>query len=202
MFYAPNLTYLNFLNLLNVKYIICPQLPSDVSKYDAMTQTAIRELQKYLGQNGIEAVFNGRKYVIYKNNNALPRAFLVPNYEIIKDKNQIIERLKDNNFNPSKYVLLSESLSEVVHNDSIIGSVKIINYTPNKITLETEQDNTAFLVLSENYHPEWFCKVDGKLTKIYQAYHTLRAVYLEKGKHKIEFFYYSKFYQIGLIITL
>ncbi|MCX8014871.1 MAG: YfhO family protein, partial [candidate division WOR-3 bacterium] len=203
MFHAPNLIYPNFINLLNIKYLICPQLPSDISKYDATTQSAISELRKYLNQDGFELVFNGRRYTIYRNNKTLPRAFLVPSYEIIEDKNQLIERLKDNNFNPSKYVLLSESLAEPVsHNDSISGSVKITSYAPNKITLETEQDNSGFLVLSENFHPEWLCKVDGRQTKIYRAYHTLRAIHLEKGKHKIEFFYRSIFFEMGLLITV
>lgn len=203
MFQAPNLIYTNFLNLLNIKYIISPQLPNDISRYDATTQTAITELRRYLSREGIEPVFSGRKYVIYKNNNTLPRSFFVPNYEVINDKTKIIERLKDVDFDPQKYVIISKLIPDVMINgDSIVGSVKIVSYTPNRIILETEQNNNGFLVLSENFHPDWFCKVDGQLTKVYPAYHTLRAIYITEGKHTVEFYYYSKYYVLGRLITI
>jgi len=202
-FQGANLIYPNFLNLLNTKYIISVPLPEDISRYDVRTQAMIVNMRNVVNNPGIQVVFSGRKYLIYKNNNVLPRAFFVTNYEVISDKVQIIERLKDNSFNPQKYVILSESIPELMFNtDSIVGTAKIISYTPNKIILETEQNNNGFLVLSENYHPDWYCKVDGKLTKIYPAYHTLRTVYLQAGKHNVEFYYYSKLYALGRMITV
>jgi hypothetical protein len=204
MYNAPNLNFSNFLNLLNAKYIISVPLPDDISRYDARTQSAIIELRNFVNQPGLEIAYTGRKNWIYKNNNVLPRAFIVPKYEMIKGKDQIIQRLKDFNFHPAQYVILSETIPGVISSssDSIIGSAKIINYTPNRVTIETEQKNGGFLVLSENFHPNWHCKVDGKLTKIYPAYHTFRTVYLSAGNHKVEFYYYSKIYNVGLLINI
>lgn len=203
MFQGPNLAFPNFLNLLNAKYIISVPLPEDISRYDARTQSMIGELRNFVNRPELELVYSGRRNVIYKNNIALPRAFLVPNYIVIKDKDKIIERLKDPNFNPLQYVIIPDSVltSQTITQDSFLGAAKIIEYTPNRITVETESNTQGFLVISENYHPDWFCKVDGKPTKVYPAYHTLRTVYLETGKHKVEFFYYSKFYSFGRLIS-
>ncbi|MEO0075783.1 MAG: hypothetical protein ABIK31_06740, partial [candidate division WOR-3 bacterium] len=41
-----------------------------------------------------------------------------------------------------------------------------------------------------------------QLTKVYRAYHTLRAIYLTNGKHLVEFYYYSKYYVLGRLITI
>ena len=204
MYSAPNLAFPNFLNLLNIKYIISVPLPEDISKYDTRTQAMITDLLNFVSRPGLELAYSGRKYIVYKNSSALPRVFFVPNYEVIKDKDQIFERLKDINFNPQSHVIVSESVPGVESNnsDSFVGTAKVMNYTPNRIIIETEQNTNGFLVLSENYHPDWFCKVDGKLTKVYPVYYTLRTVYLNRGTHKVEFFYYSKFYSIGRIITV
>ncbi len=203
MFSAPNLVYPNFLNLLNIKYIISVPLPDDISRYDMRVQAMITELRNFVSRAGIELVYNGRRNVIYRNNNTLPRAFLTPRYEIIKDKDQIINRLKDPQFNPASTVIISDDISNIDSGiDNLNGTVQIIHYSPNRIVLETELNNAGFLVLSENYHPDWLCKVDGQLTKVYRAYHTLRAIYLTNGKHLVEFYYYSKYYVLGRLITI
>ncbi len=202
MYNAPNLAFSNFLNLLNIKYIISIPLPNNIAQFDAQTQARIMEMRDFVIRSGIEPVFHGRRYIIYKNNNALPRAFLVPNYKVIKEKDQIIAQLKDPDFNPLQYVIISESISLFQStNDSLIGKTEITKYTPNKILLSAELDKPGFLVFSENYHPDWRCKINGKPAKVYRAYHTLRAIHLEPGKHQIEFYYYSKLYKQGQLIT-
>lgn len=202
MFSSPNLAFANFLNLLNVKYIISVPLPEDVSRYDLRTQATINELRNFVNRPGMEIAYSGRRNIVYKNNNVLPRAFLVPHYEVIKTKELILERLKDSNFDSRSTVILEESILGAVHIDTMTtGNVTIVDYRPNRITIETENTN-GFLVLSENYQQDWYCKIDGKLTKIYPAYHTLRAVYLQAGKHNVEFYYYSKLYVLGRMITV
>jgi hypothetical protein len=205
LYSAPNLRHSNFLNLLNIKYIISVPLPEDISKYDLQTQALINDLKSFTTKAGIELVYIGRKNLIYRNNQVLPRAFIVPDYEVIQDKDQILKRLKDPNFDPARVVIVSESISNIdrnVSSDNFHGSVKILQYSPNKIVLEAELNRDGFLVLSENYHPDWFCKVDYQPAVIYRAYHTLRAVYLKSGKHTIEFYYNSKYYNIGRVITI
>ena len=44
--------------------------------------------------------------------------------------------------------------------------------------------------------------MDGKEAEIYRADYSLRAVYLEKGKHTVEFIYESKGFNIGSKLSL
>jgi hypothetical protein len=203
MFNAPNLMYKNFLDVLNIKYIISLPLPEDVSRYSQQDQMAILQFKQFFGQPNFEKVFTGRKNIIYRNNSVLPRAFLVPKFEVIADKDAVLNRLKDDSFDPRKIVILSKTPTGMQPlADSIIGNVQIASYDPNRIIIEADLQNSGFLILSDNFHPDWKASIDGKPTKIYRAYHTFRAVYLDSGKHTINFFYDSPAYRLGSTISI
>ena len=203
MFYAPNLMYKNFLDLLNVKYVISVPLPEDITRYSQQEQMAIMQFKQFFSQPNFEPVFSGRKNVIYRNNSALPRAFLVPKFEVIADKDAVLNRLRDNSFDPKKIVILHDTPTGTQNlADSVIGIAQITSYDPNRIAIEAELQNPGFLVLSDNYHPDWKAMIDGKPTKIYRAYHTFRAIYLEPGKHTVNFVYDSPSYRLGSILSL
>ncbi len=197
MFNPRNLIkYKKFLNLLNIKYIISIQLPEDVSRYDKRTQEMIRNLKDYL--KDFKLVYRG-KHTIYENEDFLPRAFLVPDFEVYP-KEEVLNRMKD--FDPRTTVILEES-PEVSHPESLInsGTVNIISYDANRIVCEANMIVPGFLVLSENYHPAWKCWVDGKRSKIYCANYTFRAVWLPPGVHKVEFVYDSIYFKLGAIMS-
>ncbi|MCS7250182.1 MAG: YfhO family protein [candidate division WOR-3 bacterium] len=210
----PHLYYKNFLNLLSVKYVIVPKLPKDLSLYDEQTKNLILQIKNYLNSPFFKEVFSGREYNIYKNLTFLERAFLVPYFSMVKDKEEIFEILKREDFDCKKLLLLyekpeaPESLEKKTYEISDIplienlGSVRLLEYKANKISLEVEAERDCFLVLSENYYPDWKAKVNNKEIKVLRTFHTLRAIFLNKGKHKIKFYYYSKYYQIGKILSL
>ena len=57
-------------------------------------------------------------------------------------------------------------------------------------------------MLSEIYYkPGWKCKINGKNTKIYQANHVLRSVYVPEGKHEVVFYYDSSYWQIARLTS-
>jgi hypothetical protein len=203
MFYAPNLMYKNFLDLLNVKYVISVPLPQNVTRYSQQEQMAIMQFKQFFSQPNFEPVFSGRQNVIYRNNSVLPRVFLVPKFEVIADKDAVLNRLKDSSFDPKKIVILHDTPTGTQNlADSVIGGTQISSYDPNRIVIEAELQNPGFLVLSDNYHPDWKATIDGKPTKIYRAYHTFRAIYLEPGKHTVNFVYASSAYRLGSILSL
>ncbi|MDO9575305.1 MAG: YfhO family protein [bacterium] len=82
------------------------------------------------------------------------------------------------------------------------GEISITKYTPNEIVCEATLASPGFLVLSENWHPNWKAYVDGEEEKIYIADYTSRAVYLPEGEHNVRFVYVSKAFQVGSIISI
>lgn len=202
MFHAPNLYYENPLNLLNVKYVITIPLPEDVSRYDERSKTVLADLREFVSQPQFQVVFRGRRYAIYENKNRLPRAFLVPTHEVIPEDSLILARLKEEEFDPREVVILEEEPGvPSPSTDSVAGEVGIVEYDPNRISVEAELAQPAWLVLSENHYPCWEAWVDGRRTKVFRAYYTLRAVWLDKGRHTVEFVYESNYFKAGATIS-
>jgi len=202
MFQANNLLNPNFMNLLNVKYIITYNLPDDVSRYDAQSQQFINQLKLYFSQPQFKKSFTGVRYAIYENLNCLPRLFIVRNWEIVPNKDQLLSRLMQSDFNPAQTALLYENPGLPLTPDSTPCHTRIIHYDANRITVEASLATPGLLVMSENYHPDWKVKVDGKPAKLLQAFHTLRAVILTAGDHQIEFHHQPRYYTLGIILTL
>jgi len=173
----------NLLNLLNVKYVISP---------------------KDFKADGYKLARKAEKANVYENLNVMPRAFLADNSVVIKDRKDILERMKSKDFHPEKEVILEEDfVSEQGAEQTWQGAVtNILKYEPGEIIIEAETEAPRFLVLSDTYYPGWKAYVDKKPGKIYRADYILRAVYLEPGKHIVKFTYDPFSFKIGAIITL
>ena len=173
----------NLLNLLNVKYVISP---------------------KDLKINGYRMIKKAEKVSIYENENFLARAFLADKAVVIKDEKKILERMKSKEFEPAREVILEKDFVNVQSAERIEyrATADILKYEPGEVIVEAETNEPKFLVLSDTWYPGWKAYVDGKLDKIYRADYTLRAVYLEPGKHIVKFTYDPFSFKIGMIITL
>lgn len=191
--------YPKFVDMLNVKYLIGPTLPEDVSRYDPQTQNAIRELRDYFARYVL--VMTGRRHSVYQNDSVLPRAYIVAEY-FVEDTNAL-EVLKSPEFDPRKMVVLSHN-PQVQHPDSEYAMVPatVAEYTPNKVVCMTDCPFAGFLVLSDNWHPDWKVFIDGDEQELLRANHTFRAVYVPAGKHEVRFLYVSTYYRTGRVISV
>ncbi len=140
---------------------------------------------------------------IYENKNLLPRAFIVPEAKFSGNKDLILNRMKEDSFDPKKTVILEKQVSIINTNDTQeFKKAEIKFYSPNKISIYVETDAPSFLVLSDVWYPAWKAYDNGKEVEIYKTNYVIRSVYLDKGKHNIEFIYDSIYFRIGKIITL
>jgi len=216
MFTPPNLVkYRNILDILNAKYVIDVWLPKDLSKYSKETQKKIEnfksDFKRKWGINwedahkGLGLVYKDRYgHALYENKTVLPRAWIVHNFKVLS-KEKVLEELKSPDFEPGATVLIEEKPSirreKREERKENFEEVKIIEYTPNKIVCNAKVEEPGFLVLSENWYPDWKAYVDGKETKVYIADYILRSVELNKGEHKIEFVYKSRLFEMGALIS-
>jgi hypothetical protein len=203
MFAPSNLIqYPKFLALLNARYIIAPTLPQDISQYDQQTQRTIEQIRTYL--SGFLPKFVGRRYTVYENQHAIPRVHLVYDYEV-HDQSEVLNIMKSETYDPWRSVLLEKNPG-VPHleigEDFMPGTAKLLEYTPNRITCQVESPNPGFLVLADNWHPDWRAFVDGERNELYIANYAFRAVYVQSGTHEVVFKYISEQFTIGRIITL
>lgn len=79
--------------------------------------------------------------------------------------------------------------------------VKIIKWSPHKITIETDSKRDGFLVLSEIFYPGWKVYIDGKKGEILRANGIFRAVYVKRGQHLVQFTFSPFSFKLGLWIS-
>ncbi|MBS3095417.1 YfhO family protein [Candidatus Woesearchaeota archaeon] len=173
--------YPRMIDLLNIKYVISPKDVNDGS------------LSFILNYNGAN---------LYKNNDYLSRAYFVSK-AIAVDKNEVLNAIVNKSFHPMNYIVTDENISDLnLFDRSEYRELEIESYSPNKVAIENEFGTNGFVVLSDVNYPGWNAYVDDEKAKIYDVNYILKAVYVNKGRHRIEFMYEPKYYKIGLYLSI
>jgi hypothetical protein len=128
----------------------------------------------------------GRTHV-YENERALPRAFVVGQVKVMSDEEKVLSELAL--FNPKKLAILEEEPGWTLDDPSPFQEARVTFYSPNKIVVQANPSDPGLLVLSELWYPGWQAYDNGQEVKIHRANYLLRSVYLEAGRHTVEFVY-------------
>jgi len=182
----PFLPVSHLISLINSKYIISSR-PFDEKML----------MLKLIFHNGANGPF------LYENTSCLPRAFFVSKYKVIKDRIERLEYMLDKLDIENEIVLEEEpkkiQKSEVKSQES---RVKITDYQPNKVVIEVDAKSSGFLFLSDTYYPGWKAYIRNQEVKIYKANHCFRAIFMQEGKHIVEFRYIPKIFYIGTVASI
>lgn len=170
------------LNLLGVRYVL--------SKNDSAETFPT---QSY------EFVWEKTPWKIYENKNYLPRPLLAGDYVVVKDKESILDKIYDVNFDLKKTLILEEPLPVTL--DKNVGGVEMISYTPNKVEFSTKTSGNNLLFLSDNYFDGWRAYIDGKPVRLYVANYSFRAVVVPQGEHVVTFSYTPESFTAGVKIS-
>jgi len=139
---------------------------------------------------------------IYQFNKSLPRAFLADSYIVSNNFQQTVDKLYSENFKINKTLILEKKLNKPLTRSNKKDSVKIAQYSSQKVVLKTDTSGPKLLFLSDNYYPGWTAYLDDKKTEILKADGSFRSVYLPKGKHTIIMKYEPQIFYYGASITL
>lgn len=151
-----------------------------------------------------KVVFEKGGLKVWENEDAMPRAYIVHSYEIVKGDEEILDRLSSPEFDPRDAVILEEEPEgfEEPNGEIVEEWAKVVSYEPERVVIEATFASAGFVVLADMYYPGWVAEVDGERGKIYRANYLLRAVVLGEGKHRVEFKYVPGPYRVGRVISL
>jgi Bacterial membrane protein YfhO len=190
------------LDLMNVKYVLASaEIPGQDSA-GALSDEGHRgdaRLTRDSHDEKFTLVYDN-EVKIYRNNNVLPRAFVVHQSEVIPDRDRILDKIGQAGFDPRNIVLLEGPLSDdaaQTASHATHDSVVLDQYEPNYIHLQASSGSSGWLVLTDTYYPGWEVRVDGKTGQILPADYMFRAVPLEPGTHVIEFKYRPFSFELG-----
>lgn len=180
------------LDLLNVKYILSnARVSEELLRFDEDHQD-------------IQLVYD-EEIKIYENKDVLPRAFVVHEFKVLREKEHILAELTSDGFDPRTRVILEEEpLGTLVapRSSAANSAARILHYTPNKVVIEVDTASDGFLVLGDIYYEGWKAFVDGANEKVYKADYIFRAVEVTRGQHIVDFVFDPLSFRVGLCISV
>ncbi len=177
------------LSLLGVRYLVEKKRTNNISN-------------QILDDSSFIKTWEDKSFIIYEYKDVIPRIFLAGKYEVIQDSQKIIDFLISNKTNLRNTVILEKNPDGFSSSDIFSGSVSVLKYTPNKITVQTNSNSNSILFLSDNFYPGWKAYVDGQKKEIYRADYAFRAVIVPSGTHKVVFEYKPESFYIGILTSL
>jgi hypothetical protein len=141
---------------------------------------------------------------VVENPSAMARAFLARQTAVVEDANLIIGELAAGKTDLADVAFLEqpvEALPPVAGPRDAGETLSIDQPEPSRYVLRTQAPAPRQLVLTETYHPEWTCTIDGQRTEVHLTDYTFMSVRVPAGEHAVEFRYEPASFNRGLLVT-
>ena len=168
-------------------------------------------LMKTLSQLKVLNMLN-TKYIIFnpdsqpfENPFAFGNAWIVRNVRWVDSPNEEIDAIGTTDL--AHTAILHKEFEQLIGDyhltDSIIGSISLIEYQPNKLTYNYRANNDQLVVFSEIWTSKgWKMTIDGQEHPLLRANYILRCALIPSGAHEIVMTYKPKAYTVGNTIQL
>jgi hypothetical protein len=138
--------------------------------------------------------------------NYLAKATLVPDAEFFATEEAMLDRLKDPTWNPRESVLLlqpgTSSPPSPAGPPESFGDVVLETYTPTEIEIEAQSSRGGFILINDQYNPDWQAQVNGRDVPLLRADYILRAVAIPAGQSRITLHYFAQYRLPGLSLPV
>lgn len=203
-----------FLDLLGVRYYVCPRGAHQGHAVDLAGDRPLKE-----------QVFTYRDvdYDLFENSTAQPRVVIVHDWRKVES----LESLESANPSPQKLlVALEELLRPLVEKGfdggtfvevdlprpetTVAGNtaggtsefVKLVERRAHRVTVRVKLDQAGLVVFSDTWTPDWKATIDGRRETVVPANLFMRAVPCPAGEHTISVYYESESFSRGSMVSL
>ncbi len=201
--------------LYDVSGVDNPLVVADVARYWEGTggrSTRLYDLlgvRYVLGSKGVvldwnkfTLAFDGDPTVnVYRNETALPRAFMVYRAEVAANHEDAWARLHRPDFDPATTVIL-EGGRPLENAPDGQATVQVVRYEPDALEIEVNTPAEGYLFLSDPFYPGWQAQVDGQPAALLRANYAFRAVAVPAGSHRVTMLFRPGSWWAGLGISL
>jgi hypothetical protein len=137
---------------------------------------------------------------LYRNENALPRAYVAAAFEVVPDPEETVARLTAPDTDPTTAVLLDRDPGFLPLPGSS-GQAVVTRYAAEEVAIEATTVGPGILVLSDAFDPDWKAEVDGTPVPILRVDAVLRGVALQGGRHDVRFRYAPAVVARGAVVS-
>lgn len=184
----------NNYSFLGVRYIVLPK-GSDINAF-------VKEDNRHEKQS-FPLIYD-KEVNIFENNDALPRAFMVHDFDYAKNYEEAQQVFSSPDFDLGTRVMLEEEAPSWYKNlkrTETKSNVYIKEYGNNRVVIVADAEESGILVLTDTYYPGWKAYVDGRPAKIYRVNGLVRGVFLLKGEHTIIYKYLPASFLYGCALA-
>lgn len=213
----PSISDSRLIDLYGAKYIVSVTPLEGDSRFE-LVYARLEGLE-----GGREELLKQHTIKLYRNRNALPRAWLVRDFQVM-DAEAVLSAITQKDFDPWRAVFLDEEpgweeksgghrgapLQNIKNMNDGAGeplrglpkSVKFIAETNNRLSLRVEAETDSILVLSDTYDPGWRVFIEGREEKVLRANYNFRGVAVPGGTSRVEFIYNPFSFKLGIGLTV
>lgn len=139
---------------------------------------------------------------LYPNPNILPRARLMGRPEYADGEPSAVKAIDRLGSAIRDRVVVEDPDRPLARDATAHGTARILRDEPEHVVVEADATTPAYLTLADTFDPGWSATVDGRPAPIRPAWLTFRAVFLQAGKHRVEFRYRPAGFRLGLAVSL
>ncbi len=141
------------------------------------------------------------KYWVYRNEAALPRAFVVFETAQASDRDDALRSLLAADFRPQRTAILEEELALPPAPADATAAVQWLANEQDRLQLHVNTSHAGLLVVSDPFYPGWTAKVDGVPTPILRTNLAFRGVVLPAGEHTVAMAFRDEAFSLGVVVA-
>ena len=150
---------------------------------------------------------------LFENQKWLPRAWFVRRLAAALER-EVLQTIRSGRmkngerFDPAEMALFaredygSRDVALPPVGDTAGATVRVTRYEPQRIELQTSNQQPGFLVLSETYYRGWEAWIDGRRAPVERVNYALRGLAVPAGEHRIEFVFRAHSFRNGAAWSL
>ncbi len=155
---------------------------------------------------GLHVAYRGPDAVVYANDRALPRVFVVDHQRTVSNDSAALTAVTAPGFDGRGVAVTERPLPRLPQASAAApaagASARIHSYASQRVVVDATAARPSLLVFTDTSYPGWSVSVDGHAAPLERVDYLLRGVALPPGQHTIVFSYSPASWRIGWIISL
>jgi hypothetical protein len=161
---------------------------------------------------GLRLVYSGADARVYRNENALPRAFLVERQRTVAGDDAALAAVTAAGFDARREAVTERSLDglpqagarrgRATRSGPAGGHARLVRYGNEHVIARASAPRRSLLVLTDVHFPGWKATVDGVDVPVERVDYLLRGVVVPAGEHTVELRYEPTSWRIGWIVSV
>jgi hypothetical protein len=158
---------------------------------------------------GLRVVYRGRDGVIYANDRALPRVFVVDRQRTVGSDPAALAAVIAPGFDGRGVAVTQSPVAGIPQAGRAApapapapATARLTSYRAQRVQIQATAAKPSLLVLTDSFYPGWKATVDGRSVPVRRVDYLLRGVSIGPGRHTVVFSYQPSSWTIGWVISL